>query len=315
MPPSVLLREKTPQTISSSINFSTSKLEDSFLYLSVPSQSRRRESPHQTLLPSTISQNNHSPARNRTHSSPSSSKQVERQPVSGPYGGKKKSADVQRSPAYWGTTAGGFLSWATTGINSNQQTSNQKPETQAGSLSSKHHNPSLSVNWNDRSMILPQEGENMSMDQSYSATSTGALQLLATLKKLSENYNDLLHSSLSFPFCLSSDEEKERLEKLVEKLQIEKQKDEMLKQQVEEFKKEYQEKILIMRKKLAKKAGSHGSGNDSSFLDTGSTSSNREEVAGDPRVNPEKFYQLEKAVHGLMEKVKQVQGDSFFLYS
>jgi hypothetical protein len=194
----VLLREKTPQIISSSINFSTSKLEDSFLYLSVPSsqsrsviadQSRKQESQHQTLLPSTISQKYPSPARNRSHGSPSTSKQVERQPVSGPYGGKKKSTtgatDAQRSPAYWGTTAGGFLSWATTGINTYQQPSNQKLGTQTESVASLP-NPSLSVNWNDRSMILPQD-ESVPVDQSYSATSTGALQLLATLKRLSRS--------------------------------------------------------------------------------------------------------------------------------
>jgi hypothetical protein len=322
MPPSVLLREKTPKIISSSINFSTSKLEDSFLYLSVPSSqqsrtggvndhSRSKDSTHQTLLPSTISQKYPSPARLRSHGSPSS-QQIERQPVSGPYGGKKKSTDVQRSPAYWGTTAGGFLSWATTGINNYQQPSNLKPETQTESPSSSH-NPSLSVNWNDRSMILPPEGETISVDQSYCATSTGALQLLGTLKRLSTNHDDLPpHLSLR-PLCCCSDEEKERLERLVEKLQTEKQKDEMLKQQVEEFKKEYQEKILLIRQKLSKRLNGNGNGSSmgDSSLDVGSGSGsgserNNEGAVADPQINPEKFYQLEKVVQNLMEKLKQV---------
>jgi hypothetical protein len=112
--------------------------------------------------------------------------------------------------------------------------------------------------------------------------------------------------------CLA-DEEKERLERLVEKLQTEKQKDEMLKQQVEEFKKEYQQKILLIRKKLSKKVRcDNGDDVDDSSLLDGSSS---KEPMADSRVNPEKFYQLEKAVHGLMEKIRQVRDDKFSSFS
>jgi hypothetical protein len=197
MPPSVLLREESPHIMNSSINFSTAKLEDSFLYLTAPRGGSRKSNgdgstdrpnfpAHQTLFPSTIAQKYPSPMRSRSRGSPSSVKQSERQPqpMSGPYGGKKKtSTDTSRAPtAYWGSAAGGFLSWATTGYQ--QQ---HPPQTHSGSDSVPKPNShgagagALSVNWNDRSMILPTEGD-FSMDHSSSA---GALQLLGTIKRLS----------------------------------------------------------------------------------------------------------------------------------
>lgn len=85
----------------------------------------------------------------------------------------------------------------------------------------------------------------------------------------------------------------------------------MLKQQVEEFKKEYQEKILLIRQKLSKRLNGNGNGSsmEDSSLDVGSGSGserNNEGAVADPQINPEKFYQLEKVVHNLMEKLKQV---------
>lgn len=186
MPSSVLIKEKSTQG-ASSINFSTSKLEDSFLYLSIPSSQNRREhsglqSDQQQLLPSTVIAQKSVPSTQQAHSSPSSVKTSERLPVSGPYGGKKKT-DVRRAPASWGT--GGFLSWATTGYQQQQQQQQQSHHPKAEISLDSSHPQSLSVNWNDRSIVLGATDNSYPVDQSFS-TSAGALQLLGTIKRLSD---------------------------------------------------------------------------------------------------------------------------------
>jgi hypothetical protein len=304
MPPSVLLREDSTQILSSSINFS--KLEDSFLYFSTPKRAEGggtggrgdtlyppRAPVHQTLFPSTIAQKYPSPARNRSRLQ---QPQGPPQPMSGPYGGKKKTPTAEttgRSPtAYWGSAAGGFLSWATTGyqqppppphLRKGESGSSGPKQSQAGSGTANGAG-TLSVNWNDRSVIFPNDGDSV-LDYS---TSAGALQLLGTIKRLS---NTPPSSPPLPPDRDSPDEENERLEAQVEKLQKERSKDEALKQQMKEFKREYQERISLIQKKLLAKK-------------TDAPSTSTEDLTS--VVDSEKVDQLEKTVHGLLEKVNKV---------
>lgn len=112
---------------------------------------------------------------------------------------------------------------------------------------------------------------------------------------------------ISFPCNYSLDEENQRLEALVETLQSEKQKGEIMKQQIEEFKKEYHEKLRSIQKKLSIKSN-HSIG----VLDDVENETNKK---SEYQICLQKFHQLEKAVHGLTGKCLKVIPYIFYLIS
>lgn len=171
MPASALLR--SPRINTNTLPLFASNLEGSFLYLSLhPSFQPKngdnilnengtglpifqRDQPStksqpSTVLQPTIPQNKVYGVDNKSLSSASSQ---EKPAITGPYGGygKKKStsAGEEQQNTYWGAT--GFLTWATTGINTQQQQEIISNSEQNKKQGQQLDESGLSVNWNDQS--------------------------------------------------------------------------------------------------------------------------------------------------------------------